>query len=89
MPQLLRIILIHTHLPGIVEIQLDQHTNICGTNASGKRRFSALFLFSTVSNLIKSYQERGRSSTSFISPVAIAISFMNTSGKRVTIAWLF
>lgn len=36
MSQLLRVILIHTHLPGVVEIQLDQHTNICGTNASGK-----------------------------------------------------
>lgn len=42
MPQLLRIILIHTHLPGIVEIQLDQHTNICGTNASGKTTLQRL-----------------------------------------------
>src|SRR5690606_645874 len=36
MAQLLRIVLIHTHLPGVVELQLDEHTNICGTNASGK-----------------------------------------------------
>lgn len=42
MPQLLRIILIHTHLPGVVEIQLDQHTNICGTNASGKTTLQRL-----------------------------------------------
>ncbi|WP_247652066.1 ATP-binding protein [Serratia symbiotica] len=42
MSQLLRIILIHTHLPGVVEIQLDQHTNICGTNASGKTTLQRL-----------------------------------------------
>ncbi|MGI5307954.1 ATP-binding protein [Rheinheimera sp. WS51] len=42
MSQLLRIILIHTHLPGIVELQLDQHTNICGTNASGKTTLQRL-----------------------------------------------
>lgn len=42
MSQLLRVILIHTHLPGVVEIQLDQHTNICGTNASGKTTLQRL-----------------------------------------------
>ena len=42
MPQLLRIVLIHTHLSGIVEILLDQHTNICGTNASGKTTLQRL-----------------------------------------------
>ncbi len=42
MSQLLRIILIHSHLTGIVEIQLDQHTNICGTNASGKTTLQRL-----------------------------------------------
>jgi hypothetical protein len=42
MAQLLRIILIHTHLPGVVELQLDQHTNICGTNASGKTTLQRL-----------------------------------------------
>lgn len=42
MSQLLRIILIHTHLPGVVEIQMDQHTNICGTNASGKTTLQRL-----------------------------------------------
>ncbi|WP_025903937.1 ATP-binding protein [Tatumella sp. UCD-D_suzukii] len=42
MPQLLRIILIHSHLTGVVEIQLDQHTNICGTNASGKTTLQRL-----------------------------------------------
>jgi len=87
MPQLLRIILIHTHLPGIVEIQLDQHT--MERMLPERRRFSALFQFSTANSPIKSYQERGRSSTSFISPGAIAMSFMNISEKRATIAWLF
>ena len=42
MSQLLRIILIHTHLPGVVEIQMDEHTNICGTNASGKTTLQRL-----------------------------------------------
>ena len=42
MPRLLRIVLIHTHLPEIVEIQLDQHANICGTNASGKTTIQRL-----------------------------------------------
>ncbi|MDP4946057.1 MAG: ATP-binding protein, partial [Alishewanella sp.] len=42
MSQLLRIVLIHTHLPGVVELQLDQHTNICGTNASGKTTLQRL-----------------------------------------------
>jgi chromosome segregation ATPase len=42
MSQLLRIVLIHTHLPGVVELQLDEHTNICGTNASGKTTLQRL-----------------------------------------------
>ncbi|OPX54115.1 Protein of unknown function [Oceanospirillum multiglobuliferum] len=42
MSQLLRIVLIHTHLPGVVEIQMDEHTNICGTNASGKTTLQRL-----------------------------------------------
>ena len=42
MSQLLRIILINTHLTGVVEIQMDQHTNICGTNASGKTTLQRL-----------------------------------------------
>lgn len=89
MPQLFRIILIHTHLPGVVEIQLDQHTNICGTNASGKTTLQRLVPVFYVNSPIKWYQERGRSSTSFISLAAIAILFMNTSVKRATIVWLF
>lgn len=42
MAQLQRIILIHTHLPGVVELSLDGHTNICGTNASGKTTLQRL-----------------------------------------------
>lgn len=42
MSTLLRIILIHTHLPGVVELQLDEHANICGTNASGKTTLQRL-----------------------------------------------
>lgn len=42
MSQLLRIVLLHTHLPGVVEIKLDEHTNICGTNASGKTTLQRL-----------------------------------------------
>lgn len=42
MAQLRRIILIHTHLPGVVELNLDGHTNICGTNASGKTTLQRL-----------------------------------------------
>lgn len=42
MPSLNRIILINTHLPGIVELKLDAHTNICGTNASGKTTLQRL-----------------------------------------------
>ena len=42
MASLRRIILINTHLDGIVELLLDSHTNICGTNASGKTTLQRL-----------------------------------------------
>ncbi|ACA88043.1 ATP-binding protein [Shewanella woodyi] len=42
MPSLNRIVLIDTHLPGVVELALDGHTNICGTNASGKTTLQRL-----------------------------------------------
>ncbi|WP_432463756.1 ATP-binding protein [Agarivorans sp. QJM3NY_33] len=42
MSGLLRIILIDTHLQGVVELKLDQHSNICGTNASGKTTLQRL-----------------------------------------------
>ena len=42
MSHLLRIIMIHGHLDGIVELALDGHTNICGTNASGKTTLQRL-----------------------------------------------
>ena len=42
MPSLKRIVLINTHMTGIVELNLDGHTNICGTNASGKTTLQRL-----------------------------------------------
>lgn len=42
MSGLKRIILIATHLPGVVELKLDGHTNVCGTNASGKTTLQRL-----------------------------------------------
>ncbi|WNC67405.1 ATP-binding protein [Thalassotalea nanhaiensis] len=42
MSGLKRIILIDTHLPGLVELNVDGHTNICGTNASGKTTLQRL-----------------------------------------------
>lgn len=42
MPSLQRIILINTHLHGVVELALNDHTNICGTNASGKTTLQRL-----------------------------------------------
>ncbi|WP_114418503.1 ATP-binding protein [Marinospirillum perlucidum] len=42
MSHLLRIVLIHSHLDGVVELALDGHTNICGTNASGKTTLQRL-----------------------------------------------
>lgn len=42
MPALNRIILINTHMQGVVELNLDGHTNICGTNASGKTTLQRL-----------------------------------------------
>ena len=42
MPSLCRILLIDTHLPGVVELKLNGHTNICGTNASGKTTLQRL-----------------------------------------------
>jgi len=42
MASLRRIILINTHLPGVVELSLEGHTNICGTNASGKTTLQRL-----------------------------------------------
>ena len=47
MAGLKRIILIDTHLPGVVELKLDGHTNICGTNASGKTTLQRLIPVST------------------------------------------
>ena len=45
MAGLKRIILIDTHLPGVVELKLDGHTNICGTNASGKTTLQRLIVW--------------------------------------------
>ena len=42
MSHLLRIILINGHLQGVIELALDGHTNICGTNASGKTTLQRL-----------------------------------------------
>jgi len=42
MSHLRRIILVHTHLAGVVELQLDDHANICGNNASGKTTLQRL-----------------------------------------------
>jgi DNA repair exonuclease SbcCD ATPase subunit len=42
MAGLQRIVLIETHLPGVVELKLNGHTNICGTNASGKTTLQRL-----------------------------------------------
>ncbi|GLP95364.1 ATP-binding protein [Paraferrimonas sedimenticola] len=42
MQSLLRILLIDTHLPGYVELKVNGHTNICGTNASGKTTLQRL-----------------------------------------------
>ena len=42
MSHLLRIIMINGHLQGVVELDLNGHTNICGTNASGKTTLQRL-----------------------------------------------
>ncbi|MFT4937685.1 MAG: hypothetical protein ACI88A_000703 [Paraglaciecola sp.] len=42
MPGLHRIILINCHLPGFVELDVSGHSNICGTNASGKTTLQRL-----------------------------------------------
>ncbi|MCP1304746.1 ATP-binding protein, partial [Halomonas sp. R1t8] len=42
MAHLLRIVMIHGHLSGVVELSVDGHTNICGTNASGKTTLQRL-----------------------------------------------
>ncbi|WP_087505659.1 ATP-binding protein [Neiella marina] len=42
MTGLQRIVLLNTHLPGVVELKLDGHSNICGTNASGKTTLQRL-----------------------------------------------
>lgn len=42
MSHLLRIIMINGHLEGIVELDLNGHTNICGSNASGKTTLQRL-----------------------------------------------
>ena len=42
MAHLLRIVMIHGHLSGVVELNVDGHTNICGTNASGKTTLQRL-----------------------------------------------
>ncbi|MCG5495185.1 ATP-binding protein [Ectothiorhodospira variabilis] len=42
MAHLLRIVMIHGHLEGVVELNVDGHTNICGTNASGKTTLQRL-----------------------------------------------
>lgn len=42
MSHLLRIIMINGHLEGVVELDLQGHSNICGTNASGKTTLQRL-----------------------------------------------
>lgn len=42
MAHLQRIVMIHGHLEGVVELNVDGHTNICGTNASGKTTLQRL-----------------------------------------------
>src|SRR5690554_184402 len=42
MSHLLRIIMINGHLGGVVELDLTGHTNICGSNASGKTTLQRL-----------------------------------------------
>lgn len=42
MSHLLRIIMINGHLQGVVELDLQGHSNICGTNASGKTTLQRL-----------------------------------------------
>ncbi|TDR52081.1 uncharacterized protein DUF3584 [Halomonas ventosae] len=42
MAHLQRIVMIHGHLEGVVELSVDGHTNICGTNASGKTTLQRL-----------------------------------------------
>ena len=44
MQSLQRIILIDSYMPGIVELKVDKHTNICGINASGKTTLQRLIL---------------------------------------------
>ncbi|SHF47195.1 Protein of unknown function [Modicisalibacter ilicicola DSM 19980] len=42
MAHLRRIVMIHGHLEGVVELSVEGHTNICGTNASGKTTLQRL-----------------------------------------------
>src|SRR5699024_12249662 len=42
MGHLRQIILIHTHLEGVVELLLDADANICGSNATGKTTLQRL-----------------------------------------------
>ncbi|WP_458526456.1 ATP-binding protein [Onishia taeanensis] len=42
MAHLQRIVMIHGHLEGVVELSVEGHTNICGTNASGKTTLQRL-----------------------------------------------
>ena len=44
MPSLIRIVLIDTHLPGVVELAINGHSNVCGTNASVKTTLQRLVL---------------------------------------------
>ena len=39
-----RVILIDSHMPGVVEMKVDKHTNICGINASGKTTLQRLIM---------------------------------------------
>ena len=42
MAHLLRIIMINGHLGGVVELDVQGHSNICGSNASGKTTLQRL-----------------------------------------------
>lgn len=44
MNSLQRIILIDSYMPGVFELKVDAHTNICGINASGKTTLQRLLL---------------------------------------------
>lgn len=89
MAGLKRIILIDTHLPGVVELKFDGHTNICGTNASGKTTLQRLIPVFMANTLVALYPPPETVLNVGIYLACLALLSTNTRAPKVICAKLY